>query len=62
MLIAAIHDEDPYVQGIAVMAMGELGNPSMVAALEKLLEEEPRNQSIANLVRNSLRRLKAKKE
>lgn len=57
VLLAALADQDVYVRGNAVMAMGELGDATVVPALEKL-EADPANQRILHLVRHALKQLR----
>ena len=59
VLTSALSDQDVYVRGNAVMAMGELGDSSVLPALEKL-EADPSNQRILHLVRHALKQLKKK--
>ncbi len=59
VLLGALTDEDAYVRGNAVMAMGELGDPAVVPALEKM-EADPSNQRIVHLVRHAIAQLKRK--
>ncbi len=59
VLVAALDDEDVYVRGNAVMAMGELGDVAVVPALEKV-EADPANQRIQHLVRHALKQLRKK--
>ncbi len=59
VLLTALGDDDIYVRGTAVMAMGELGDPKVVPSLEKLVED-PANQRIAHLVRHALKQLRKK--
>jgi HEAT repeat protein len=59
VLLAALSDEDVYLRGTAVMAMAELGDPSLVPTLEKL-EADPANQRILHLVRHTLKQLRNK--
>ncbi|MBI3178579.1 MAG: HEAT repeat domain-containing protein [Deltaproteobacteria bacterium] len=59
VLLGALNDEDAYVRGNAVMAMGELGDPAVVPALEKM-EADPANQRIVHLVRHAIAQLRRK--
>ncbi|MBI5509880.1 MAG: HEAT repeat domain-containing protein [Deltaproteobacteria bacterium] len=59
VLTTALNDQDVYVRGNAVMAVGELGDTAVVPALEKL-ESDPSNQRILHLVRHALKQLKKK--
>jgi len=61
VLVGALADDDYYVRGIAVMALGELGNPAAVPSLEKLIED-PANQRIVHLVRTTLTQLRSHQE
>ena len=56
-LLEALKDEDIYLRGTAVMAMRELGDPSLVPSLERLVND-PANQRIAHLVKHTLKQLK----
>lgn len=59
-LLAALGDSDRYIRGIAVMALGELGDPAALPSLEKLAAD-PENARILHLVNNTLRQLRAKR-
>jgi len=60
-LLAALQDDDPYIRGNAVMALGELGDPALVPALEKLMDD-PSNQRILHLVRHTLKQLRSQRD
>jgi HEAT repeat protein len=61
VLLGALGDDDIYVRGTAVMAMGELGDPKVVPSLERLADD-PANQRIAHLVRHALKQLRKKNQ
>ncbi len=60
VLLTALSDDDPYVRGNAVMALGELGDTDVVPSLERLIED-PANQRIVHLVRHTLRQLRGRR-
>lgn len=57
VLKKALHDDDIYVRGNAVMAMRELDDPSVIPSLE-ILVVDPANQRIVHLVRHTLKHLR----
>jgi HEAT repeat protein len=59
VLVGALEDDDRYVRGIAVMALGELGDVTVLPAVEKLARN-PDNERIMHLVNNTLRQLRMK--
>ncbi len=61
LLLAALTDEDPYVRGMAVIALGELGDPGALPEIEKL-SQDPTNERIMHLINNALRQLRSKQE
>jgi HEAT repeat protein len=61
VLVLALADGDPYIRGNAVMALGELGDPAVAPALQKLADD-PANQRIVHLIRHTLKQLQTRRE
>lgn len=59
LLLAALDDADPWIRGVAVMALGDLGDVANVPALEKLVSS-PHNEAIAPILESTLRDLRKK--
>jgi HEAT repeat protein len=59
LLLASVVDPDPWVRGIAILALGELGDPTVVPELEKLAAD-PANQRLSQILDNALRELRQK--
>jgi len=59
LLLAALDDADPWIRGVAVMALGDLGDIANVPALEKLASS-PHNEAIAPILESTLRDLRKK--
>jgi HEAT repeat protein len=59
LLVSALDDADPWVRGVAVMALGDLGDASVVPALEKLATDA-HNEAIAPILESTLRDLRKK--
>lgn len=57
----ALHADDVYIRGTAVLALAELGDPAGISSLEKLADD-PANQSILGLVRKAIKQLRDKRE
>jgi HEAT repeat protein len=59
VLLASVADPDPWVRGIAVLALGELGDVSVIPELEKAAAD-PANQRLSQILDNTLRELRSK--
>ena len=60
-IMQALHADDVYIRGTAVLALGELGDPTGIPPLEKFADD-PANQSILGVVRKALKQLKEHRE
>ncbi len=59
ILLGALRDEDVYVRGVAALALGDLGDPKAIPALEQLIASAD-NARIVPIVRNTIRILERK--